>query len=88
MRFLILSLGTVLFLPGCTHYTDLSASDFRRGSVSQVQFERDNYECGIAASVHQNMVGGDGDVHGAYNDTYADCMEKRGYRTASADILF
>lgn len=86
MRVLVLSVCTALFLSGCEHYTDLSSSDFRRGNVSHAQFERDNYECEIAAAVHQNMAGG-GDVHGVYNDTYAGCMEKRGYRTTSIDML-
>lgn len=86
MRVWALSMGAALFLAGCEHYTDLSTSDFQRGKVSQVQFERDDYECGIAATVHQNMTGG-GDVHGVYNDTYAGCMEKRGYRTTNIDLL-
>lgn len=87
MRLLILSMGFTLFLSACQHYTTLDANDFSRGKVSQIQFERDNYECGIAATVHQNMAGGNGDSFGVYNDTYAGCMEKRGYRITNIDLL-
>lgn len=85
MRGLILGSCAALFLSGCQHYTDLGASDFSRGKASQAQFERDSYECEIGATVHQNMAGG-GDVHGVYNDTYAGCMKKRGYRTTNIDL--
>lgn len=87
MRFSILSVCTALLLPACQHYSTLDANDFERGKVSQVQFERDNYECGVAATVQQNMAGGNSDSLGIYNDTYAGCMEKRGYRTTNIDLL-
>lgn len=86
MRLALFLLSSVLFLSGCEHYSNLTVSDFHRGGSTNLQFKRDNYECQIAAVVHQNMTGG-GDVHGVYNDTYAGCMSTRGYRTSNIELL-
>lgn len=86
MRLWITVAFLVAALSGCQHYSLLTQEDFERGSVPKVQFERDNYTCATNAVVQQNIVGG-GDTRGVYNETYAACMAKLGYRTRNIDLL-
>lgn len=76
----------LLSLSGCAHYFNLTADDFHRGDMSNIQFQRDNNRCQTAATVRQNQVGG-GDPHGIYNRAYVACMAKRGYVTNNIDLL-
>ena len=73
-------------LSGCAHYFYVTANDFNRGGVSEIQFQRDNTSCQTKAAVRQNEVGG-GDPHGIYNEAYLACMNRRGYATNNVDLL-